>query len=60
MNAKQSTIDSFLKKTFINKDKQIREYFTNGFWSSPKFMEGMYLKYDKHIFIPLEVREKGK
>ena len=53
------------KKTHIfgdlsTKTTQIREYFTNGFWSSPKFMEGMYLKYDKHMFIPLEVREKRK
>ena len=56
---------SSYKKTPIygdlsTKSKQISEYFTNGFWSSDKFMEGMYLKYDKHIFIPFEVRQKRK
>lgn len=57
-------VNSYKKSNIIGdlslKETQIREYFTNGFWSSSKFMEGMYLKFDKHIFIPIDIREKRK
>ena len=42
------------------KFNQIKEYFSNGFWTSNSFMEGMRVKYDRNIFVSLEVREKKK
>lgn len=40
--------------------KQVIEYFANGFWSSKQFLNNMYLKFDKNIFIPIGVREERK
>lgn len=47
-------------KVFYTKNTQVNQYFLNGFWKSPEFMTGMYLKFDKNVFIPKEVREQKK
>ena len=35
---------------------QIQEYFKNGYWSSKDFLDGMYLKFDKIIFVNKNIR----
>ena len=44
--------------TFKSRNKLVN--ISTDFGLQLKLMEGMYLKIPKHIFIPIEVREKRK
>lgn len=53
-NKKQSKI------VYKSGNNQVTEYFLNGFWKSSEFITGMYLKFDRNVFIPKIVREEKK
>jgi DNA polymerase III alpha subunit len=57
-------VDKYVKNPVLGnanfKFNQIKEYFLNGFWTSKNFMNGMHVKYDRNIFVSLEVRDKRK